>query len=342
MRKTFLYLIALVIVAGFLLYMTTYTVRFTDAAVVSTFGRVSETGVVREPGMKFKWPAPIQSVTLYDTRARFMSTQSETQQTADDRQIVVESFLTWRVSDPLTFNMRFNRSGSAASDHYRSAEKLLADLLRSAMSEVSKYRLGELFTPKLGDSKLPALEQDVMARMKRGSTAPGGGGGADAAESVEAYGVEVMMVGIKKVVLPEATTNQVFERMRTTMQTLASRAESEGKAIATQIVSAAESDAKRIRAFAQLKADTIKNQGDLEAEKWLRAQAEDPELAEFLKKIEFVREGFGKKVMLVLPTSTFGIDLFDPASLKPLLEPRPAGRTTGMGGTSKSDPGERP
>lgn len=44
MRKTFLYLIALVIVAGFLLYMTTYTVRFTDAAVVSTFGRVSETG----------------------------------------------------------------------------------------------------------------------------------------------------------------------------------------------------------------------------------------------------------------------------------------------------------
>ncbi len=333
MRKTFLFLIAAVIVVGFLVYMMTYTVRFTDAAVVTTFGKATPESVVREPGMKFKWPAPIQSVALYDTRARFLSTKSETQQTADDRQIVVESFMTWRVSDPYLFNQKFSREGSSPLDHYKQAERVLTDLLRSAMSEVSKYKLGELFTPKLGDSKLPALEQDVMARLKKkggaDSGAPAGAG--EAAKSLADYGVEIVMVGINKVVLPESTTNQVFERMKATMATRAARAESEGKAAAAQITSAADSDAKRIRAFAQLKADTIKNQGDLEAAAYLKAQSEDPELAQFLKKVELMREGFGKKVMLVMPTTMFGVDIFDPGTLAPLMTPKRVGEASPTG-----------
>lgn len=332
MRKLFPILLAGVIALGFLVYMMTYTVRFTDAAVVTTFGKVTDASVVRDPGLKFKWPAPIQSVTLYDTRARFLGSKSETQQTADDRQIVVESFLTWRVTDPLTFNKRFNRSGSAAQDHYKSAEKVLNDLLRSAMSEVSKYRLNELFTPKLGDSRLPALEGDIMARLKRGAATGTAASttASPAGETLDAYGIDVVMVGINKVVLPESTTAQVFERMTQTMQTRASRAEEEGKAAAEQIKSAAEADAKKIEAFANLKAAQIRNQGDLEAAKWLGVQREDPELAEFLKKVDLLREGFGKKTMVVMPTSMFGVDVLNPDYLRGLME-RPAGAAPGAG-----------
>lgn len=331
MRKLFPILLAGVIALGFLVYMVTYTVRFTDAAVVTTFGKVTDASVVRDPGLKFKWPAPIQSVTLYDTRARFLGSKSETQQTADDRQIVVESFLTWRVTDPLTFNKRFNRSGSAATDHYKNAEKVLNDLLRSAMSEVSKYRLNELFTPKLGDSKLPALEADIMARLKRGAAT--GSETSSGGETLDAYGIGVVMVGINKVVLPESTTAQVFERMTQTMQTRASRAEEEGKAAAEQIRSAAESDAKKIEAFANLKAAQIRNQGDLEAAKWLGVQREDPELAEFLKKVDLLRNGFGKKTMVVMPTSMFGVDILNPEYLRKLME-RPVGAAPGSTGAS--------
>lgn len=330
MRKTFLFLIAAVIALGFLVYMMSFTVRFTEAAVVTTLGRVTDASVVREPGMRFKWPAPIQSVTLYDTRARFLSSKSETQQTADDRQIIVETFVTWKVSDPLVFNRRFNRSGSGAVDHFRSAEKVLSDMLRSAMSEVSRYRLSELFTPKLGDSKLPALERDIMARLKRGTPVaaaeatdakPATAGATS--DTIESYGVEVLMVGINKVVLPESTTNQVFERMRATMEARASRAESEGAAADAQIRSAADSDAKRIEAFARVKAETIKNKGEIEAGKWLEAMKIDPEFAAFLERIRLLREGFGKKVMLVLPTSMFGPDIFDPATFKGLMDRKP-------------------
>lgn len=328
MRKTFLFLIAGVIALGFLVYMMTYTVKFHESAVVTTFGRVTDASVVREPGMRFKWPAPVQSVTLYDTRARFLNSKSETQQTADDRQIVVETFVTWKVSDPLMFNQRFNRSGSGAADHFKSAEKVLADMLRSAMSEVSRYKLSDLFAPKLGDSKLPALEGDITARLKRGPSsaaepASGSGEPARGGESLESYGIQVLMVGINKVVLPESTTAQVFERMKATMEARAARAESEGQAAELQIRSAAESDAKRIEAFARVKAETIKNKGEIEASKWLAAMQSDPEFAAFLDKTRMLRDGFGRQVMLVLPTSMFGPDIFDPASLKPLME-RPA------------------
>lgn len=328
MRKTFLFLIAGVIALGFLVYMMSYTVRFTEAAVVTTLGRVTDASVVREPGMRFKWPVPIQSVTLYDTRARFLGSKSETQQTADDRQIIVETFVTWRVSDPLVFNRRFNRSGSGAADHFKSAEKVLSDMLRSAMSEVSRYKLSDLFTPRLGDSKLPTLERDIMARLKRAVPVPakeveGDAQATGTTDTIESYGVEVMMVGINKVVLPETTTSQVFARMTATMEARAARAESEGQAAELQIRSAAESDAKRIEAFARVKAESIKNKGEIDASKWLEAMKIDPEFAAFLEKTKLLRDGFGRKVMLVLPTSMFGPDIFDPASFKGLMERTP-------------------
>lgn len=344
MQKTFLFLIAGVIALGFLVYMMTYTVKFSESAVVTTFGRVTEASVVREPGMRFKWPAPIQNVTLYDTRARFLSSKSETQQTADDRQIVVETFVTWKVSDPLIFNQRFNRSGSGAADHFKSAEKVLADMLRSAMSEVSRYKLSDLFTPRLGDSKLPALETDIMNRLRRGpgsASAGTPGAGGSGSDSLESYGVQVLMVGINKVVLPESTTAQVFERMKATMERRAELARAQGLAAEQQITSAAESDAKRIEAFAKLTAETIKNKGEIEASKWLGVMQSDPEFAAFLDKTRLLREGFGKKVMLVLPTDMFGPDIFDPDSLKSLME-RPAQPAGVKPGASSGAPAAEP
>lgn len=343
MRKTFLFLIAGVIALGFLVYMMSYTVRFTEAAVITTLGRVTDASVVREPGMRFKWPVPIQSVTLYDTRARFLGSKSETQQTADDRQIIVETFVTWRVSDPLVFNRRFNRSGSGAADHFKSAEKVLSDMLRSAMSEVSRYKLSDLFTPRLGDSKLPALERDIMARLKRAApaTVDEGVGEAPATGTtgtIESYGVEVLLVGINKVVLPETTTAQVFARMTATMEARAKVAESEGEAAANFIQSAARSDAKRIEAFALVKAESIKNIGEVDASKWLEAMKIDPEFAVFLEKTRLLRDGFGRKVMLVLPTSMFGPDIFDPASFKSLMERAPAVPASAPPKTSDASP----
>lgn len=306
MRIGLLTIISLVIVAGFVVYMSSYTVRFTDAAVVTTFGKADESDVITEPGLRFKWPAPIQQTTVYDTRVRFLTTRHETQQTADDRQIVVESFLTWRVKDPLVFYRRFRgSSGVAAREHYAKAEETLTSTLRSAMSEVSRYRLGDLFAPQAGASKMPELEQAVLARLRD-----------ENAGNVSQYGVEVLMVGISSITLPKETTTQVFTRMSESRKALAAKAESEGQALATAIRSEAESSAKRIREFARFRAEQIRNRGELEAARYLTVLNEDPDLAAFLQTLEVMRNGFGRRATAVLSTDLFGPSIFSPETFR--------------------------
>lgn len=309
MRTLSIVVIAAVIVGGFALYMSSFTVRFTEAAVVTTFGQAGAEDVITEPGLRFKWPAPIQIVTVYDTRARFLQSRSETQPTADDRQIIVESFLTWRVKDPLLFYQRFRGSaGAGAKDHYTRAQETLTSILRSAMSQVSRYRLNELFSPERGLSKLDQLELDILDRVN----APAERGGGNVAQN----GIEVLAVGISSVVLPQDTTREVFTRMSESRKRLAAKAESEGNALAAAIRSEADAAAKRIREFARFRADQIRNRGDVEAAPFLMALNEEPELAAFLNNLEFIREGLGRRTTLVFPTSMVGLTILSPEAME--------------------------
>ncbi len=306
MRSRLLIFVAAVIAIGFLMFAFTRTVGFTEKAVIQTFGGASERSVVDEPGLVFRWPAPIQRVTVYDTRARLLTTRSETQQTADNRQIVVEAFLTWRVSDPLKFLQRFGSEGSEERRHYAAAERTLQAQLRSAMSEVSRYRLDELFTPTPGGSRLGDLEQAIASRLQSPMSE-----GASVAE----WGVEPMVVGINRIVLPEDTTKDVFERMKATRQRLASEAESRGQADANTIRASADSAARRILAFAESRAAEIRNRGDEEATRYIALLNEEPRLAVFLEQVEFLRELLGRRTTLVISTTMTGMSVLHPALL---------------------------
>jgi len=302
MRRFLLIGIAFFVAGTFAFYMVTFTVSYTDQAVLATFGRAGDGSVIDEPGLKFKLPAPIQSTTVYDTRVRFLEARLEQQQTADDRQIVVKSFLTWSVSDPLVFYQRFSGSaGSETREHYRKAEDTLTSLLRSAVAEISRYELGELFAPEEGASKLSELEDAILARIRGGENG-----------SISDYGIEVAMVGINAVELTSDTTKDVFDRMKSRREKLAAKAESEGNAAATAIMSETESDVRRIRAFAQLRAAELSNEGGIEAAAYLAELQEEPELAVFMQFLNLMSDGFGKRATLVLPTSMLGLQIFSP------------------------------
>ncbi len=306
MRSTIIIAVAAIIFLGFAAFSFTWTLDFAQVGVVSTFGDAAEESVVREPGLKTRWPAPVQSVTVYDTRARLLRARSETQQTADNRQIVVESFLTWRVSNPLRFFQRFSGEGAEESMHFAAAERTLQSQLRSAMSEVSRYELVELFTTELAESKLPELEQRVLQRLSdiAGENA-----------TISDWGIEPLVVGVSRVVLPEETTQDVFERMKATQQRLAAEAESRGESLANTIRTAAESDASRILSFAEARAAEIRNRGDEEATRFLATLNEAPDLAVFLEQLEFMRNLYGRRATLVLDTTVPGMSVFDPGVL---------------------------
>lgn len=307
MRSVITLSITGLIVIAFLTFMMSYTVRFTESAVVTTFDKATHDSVVESEGLKFRWPYPIQRVTVYDTRARLLQTRSETQQTADNNQVIVEAFLTWRVSDPLRFYQRFGGAGPEEREHYRAAEQTILSLMRSAMAEVSAYRLGDLFTTASAGSRLGELEDAIMARLKSSN---------QDGVSISDYGVEPVLVGVSSVVLPEETTRQVFERMKSTRASLASEVRGQGEASAGAIRAEAESAARRIESFARRRAAEIRVRGDREANQWYVQLNEDPALAVFLEQLEFLRTFYSKRTTLVLPTTQPGMSIFDPGVIE--------------------------
>lgn len=297
-------------------FMFSYTVRYNEVAVRTTFGKADASrDVITEPGLKFKAPSPIQDVVKYDTRLRVVETRSETMQTADDRQIVVEAFCTYKVQDPLKFFTNFSGAGRRSADHYRRAEEVIHSALRSALGELSRYRLGELFTSEVGTSRLPELEARVREVLQR-SGAEGETGRVSMAE----YGIDVTMVGVQRIVLPENTTAKVMERMASHRTRLAQELTAEGDAAARSIRAEADSTARVIRSFAQTLADEIRARGEFERAEFLALQksAEAPELAEFLQGLRFMEQLFGPDS--TMSRTTFFLTLDSP--LLRALDPR--------------------
>ncbi|MEM7622295.1 MAG: SPFH domain-containing protein [Planctomycetota bacterium] len=319
MQKILTPLIALIVLIAIALFSTAYTVRFTEVAVLTTFGGVSgddgegeSSAVKREPGLYFKLPFPVQSVTTYDRRGRFVETKSTTVQTADNAQIIVELFAMWRVEDPLEFFRRFSNAPGDEEAHYNAAEEEIKNILATALGETSKYAMSDLFTTNGGGSRIPELEQRILESVRAAVSTDRSSGGD--------LGIAVDLVGINRILLPQETTQRVFERMAAGRDRLASELNEQGTAIATAITSQADADAKKIRAFADRLASEIRADGIREAATFLEAQNELPELAVFLRNIELMEEAMSQRMTLIMSQADFGFGIFGldtVASLKP-------------------------
>jgi membrane protease subunit HflC len=336
-----IYFLTAVFLIALLAFTITYTVRFTETAVVTTFGKADDHDVRKEPGLFVKWPYPIQSVTTYDKRVRVMTTKLEQVATADNRQVVVETFCTWRVKDPLSFFRKWSNAGQRAEDHYRKAEDALRASLRAAGGLVSQYRMDELFSATKGGSKLPELEAKMLAVFRN----PTVSGGADQANAtLDDYGIEAVDVGITRVVLTEEVTKAVFERMIKSRERVAKETESQGQSQAAAIRTRADTDAERIKQFADRLAQNIRSQGDKEAVPWLEQMKGNPELAVFESNMDFIREVYSKRTTLVLPSSMPGIQLLMPDALDKVkagtIPPLSHGPSSRKPKNAALDPGE--
>lgn len=306
MRRTLIILLTTVFLAMLLGYTATFSVRYTESAVLTTFGRAAEGDIKTEAGLYFKWPYPIQTVTTYDTRQRVVQGKLEQGQTADAQVIAFECFATWKVVDPLKFFQRFSNSGPRASDHLEQARGQIEANLRAMSSMVSRYQMKDLFNAAPGGSKIPELEASILQALQSKDNK-----GASLAD----YGVEVTSVGITRIVLPETVTTAVFEAMKQRRLTLAKETESRGEADAATIRLDGATQASRIRTFADARAQELMTQGDLESAPFLRQMGQHPNLAVFLENMAFVRTAMAKRATLVLSSSMPGISVFFPDAL---------------------------
>lgn len=312
--KALRYLVAALVVLAVVAMMTTYSVRFTEKAVVTTFGKADEGSVQHEPGLRFKFPYPVQTVVKYDTRARLVETRSETVATKDNKQVILAAFVTWRVKDPLKFFRLYGNAGSREIEHYRAAEAAILPKLRTELAQTARFDLTELLSRDPAGSKLEVLEKDVLGALTAGP----------AAAAFAEGGIEPMSVGISSIRLPQGTTTAVLERMRETRTTLADRAIQQGKAIAEGIRNQASADADKILAFASQRATIITSLGQAEAAPYLAALKADEEFAVFLQRIEFIRRANSQRgITLVLSPEQLGLNFAAP-TVQRAGDPAPA------------------
>ncbi len=278
-----------------LMYMLTFQLRFHEAAIIKTFGKVtrgypnSDGG---QAGLKFKWPWPVEKVHTVDARLRVLEDRLEQQETRDKQVVIVNAYMTWRISDPVEFYRTLTNEANA--------EAYLRDRLSAARSVISEYTFDDLTNVDPSCLKITEAQEKMLAFMRRGLSGQG-------------YGIELENMGIKRIILPESITQAVFGRMRMTRQRLAQSARSEGNAIARSIRARAMSDQKRIMSFAARLAQNIRAEGDEAAARYYHVFKKDEDFAIFIRRIESLKTMLKENTTFILDSKIAPFDMLKKA-----------------------------
>jgi membrane protease subunit HflC len=316
MKNLFVLTIGVLLTLVLLLYMFAFQVRYDEVAVVATFGKVTEptydvdgkmsdAGSVRtQPGLYRRWPMPIQRVYTYPTRVQILQDQLEQQQTADQYSVIVRAYVAWKIADPLQF--RRAGLGSVSEAQTNQLQPLLSSVVGSL---ISSYQFNQLVNIDPAQLKLVELEKRAAEQMNEKLQG-------------QQLGIVVEQVGIRRLVLPEAVTTEVFNTMKQTRQRLASETESTGEAEASRI----RKDAERVRdvilSYADTYAEQIRSEGVAEVARLYQNFQRNQELAVFLRQLEALKEILKNNTTFVLDPSFSPIDVFaqpnpDKAQAKP-------------------------
>lgn len=277
----------LIVAIIFLSMLVCFQVRQTEVVVVTTFGKYSRT--IDQPGFNLRAPWPIQSVHRFDNRIRNFERKYEQVMTGDGRILVVDVFLGWQVRDARKFLER------VGGDIGR-AESNLEGILRDAKnSVVGKHPLSDFISPNRQDLKFDQIEKQMLDLVKP--------------QALETYGVDIALVGIKQIGLPQGITEKVFERMKAEREQLVKQFQGEGAAEAIRIRSEADLARDQILAEADKQATIIRGDADKEASNWLKVFEQNPELAVFLLKLDALEQALKERATLVVDTRTPPFDL---------------------------------
>lgn len=265
------------------LYSTSYTVRFNEVAVKSSFGSAAKESVQTESGLRFKIPLA-QSVVKYDRRSQLVESPKMTVNTSDGQQVVIGAFLMWRI------NASSDESVFRFSEAYESIEAARNDLdarFRSAIRDrMTAFRFDELIGP---NNQLATAEQAILDDLE---------------VSVGGAGIEPVAVGISQVLLPTQTTTAVLRRMKAVSDTKAEAERNKGRSEAEGLLSRANSLVTSLRSFADQRVAEIKAEADMKAAVYLEVMGQDEEFAIFLVWLDGLTDSLGRNTTIFLSDKT--------------------------------------
>jgi len=307
-------LAAIVLASVLVLYMCSFQVRYTEVAIVKTWGKPAREAIT-EPGLCWKWPQPIQSVVKYDKRARILEERPEETRTADGKNVVLTTYTLWKIKDPGTFLTNFPHG-------VEDGEKKLRTTIKTHIhAMVGRHFFHEFVSTNPADRKLKEIEQEIFARVEEEVRTKSAAETAAAMEDQPTgYGVELVAFGIKKLQLPESVTTAIFESMKSNEEAKAQRYIAEGEARAQDIRAEARAVERRIMAAAQQKVAEIQTEAERVVGNYYREFEDHPELRIFLDKLRTVKEALKARTSIIIDDSTKPFDVFDPAERERVIK----------------------
>jgi membrane protease subunit HflC len=277
-------LIAAAIAFIALIYVLSSSIFVVDQrkfAVVFSFGQIVR--VIEKPGLQIKYPAPFESVRFFDRRILTIDNpEAERFITAEKKNLLVDSYVKWRIVDPRKFFISFKGDERLAQDR-------LTQLVRSALNEE--------FTKRTVRELISDQREQVMQGIRK-----------KVADDASDIGVEIVDVRLKRVDLLAEISDSVYRRMEAERKRVANELRSMGAAESDKIRANAERQRDTILAEAYRDAQKIKGAGDAKATAlYAEAFGRDAQFAQFYQSLEAYRSSFKDKkdVMVVEPNGEF-------------------------------------
>lgn len=243
--------------------------------LVRQFGKVKR--VISSPGISLKIPFVETTATLPKETLLYDLSPSDVI-TKDKKTMISDSYVLWKIEDPLKFAQTLNSSIESGESRINTA------VYNATKNVISSMTQDEVITSRDGE-----LSDAVMASI---------------GDNMEQYGVDLLMFETKQLDLPEDNKDAVYERMISERDNIAATYKAQGSSEAKVIRNTTDKEIAIKISEAEKKAEILKAEGEQEYMKILAqayGEAERSEFYSFVRSLDALKnsmKGEDKTVIL--------------------------------------------
>jgi len=286
-------------------------------AVITQFGRPVDDPIT-SAGMHFKLPF-IQTVQYVDKRILTWDGYPNQIPTRDKKYIVVDTTARWRINDALKFIQTVqNENGAKArldaildaitrdtiSNHnlveaVRNTNSILDYIQQKAEESRKKVASGEI---------LVAEEEEITGEIEKIQTGRENLSGLiakKAAQELQAFGITVIDVQLRRIAYEGSVEKKVYDRMISERKRIAEKIRSIGKGEQAKIQGKTSRDLQRIESDAYRKAQLVKGKAEAESIAiYARSLSQDRKFFEFVRTMDAYKKALKKDTQVILSTDS--------------------------------------
>jgi modulator of FtsH protease HflC len=273
-------LLPVLVVALVTFFSSIFVVDERENVLVLQFGQVKQE--ITEPGLGFKLPF-IQEVVRYDARILGLQTQPLEVTPLDDRRLVVDAFMRWRLTDVRRFRE------AVGVDGVRAAQGRMDRIMNAAIREV----LGSVPSTSVLSEDRTSLMNRIRDLARREATG---------------LGVEVIDVRLTRTDLPQENLEATFARMRAEREREAADERARGNEAAQRVRALADRTVIELVSAARRESSIIRGEADAERNRvYAEAYNLDPEFFAFTRSMQSYENALrgDNSSMVLRPDSEF-------------------------------------